>query len=77
MNIEKKSNVICIEMTHEEIMTKAEEMSQRVLSISASEAWRRICEENMYDGTPFAGEMEQLMFLAGYYQVDGLHHKLF
>lgn len=48
----------------DEWFAAAEELSQRVVHTDARTAYARICE-GKYEGTPFAGKLSQLMFLAG------------
>ena len=42
----------------------AEALAQRVLHIDARTAYNRV-RDGEYEGTPFAAELSQLMFLAG------------
>jgi hypothetical protein len=47
-----------------EWMKAAEALAQRVVHTDARTAYGRVCAGE-YEGTPFAAELSQLMFLAG------------
>ena len=48
----------------EEWLQAADALAQRVVQTDARTAWARVCAGD-YEGTPFAGKLSQLMFLAG------------
>lgn len=50
--------------TPEQWLEEAEELSQRVVRLSAKEAYER-AQQGQFNGTPFAAKLSQLMFLAG------------
>jgi len=50
--------------TPQEWLQAAEELSQRVVHLSAKEAYER-AQQGQFNGTPFAAKLSQLMFLAG------------
>jgi len=52
-------------------LQEANTLSQRVLSVDAREAWAKV-RAGEYEGTPFAEELWQLMYLAGEYRPTAL-----
>jgi hypothetical protein len=60
-----------IEHTAAEWLSTADELSRRLVHTDARTAWAQV-RAGQYEGTPFAAELSQLMFLAG--QDDQLPH---
>jgi len=53
------------EITREELLNEAEALAREVLGTSATEAWRRVRDEGIYEGTFFAVRLGQIFFLLG------------
>jgi hypothetical protein len=53
-----------IEVTREQLLERAESMSQKVMHLSAHAAWGKI-QQGEYEGTLFASKMAQIFFLLG------------
>lgn len=60
-----------LEVTREELQNEAEALAREVLHTSAAEAWRRVRDEGLYEGSFFAVRLGQIFFLLGEHEPDG------
>ncbi|HKY37183.1 MAG TPA: hypothetical protein VJN18_14665 [Polyangiaceae bacterium] len=53
------------EITREQLEAEAEALAREVLGVSAEEAWRRVRDERLHEGTFFATRLAEIHFLLG------------
>jgi hypothetical protein len=53
------------EITREQLKAEADALAREVLGVSADEAWRRVRQEHLHEGTFFAVRLAEIFFLLG------------